>query len=122
MRQVVAAFSQLEKARLVAKLKGARDRKSAAAGRRIEGNHKGYDRVNPELVAVAHSLKDGRSLRQIAGELEARGYVTAAGKRFLAGQVARLLAYPAPVASAMIIGNVAADADELGAIEARAAS
>ena len=37
MRQIAGAFAQYEKARLVAKLKGARDRRSAELGRRVEG-------------------------------------------------------------------------------------
>ena len=36
MRQIAAAFAQLEKARLVKKLKAARDRKRAA-GEKVEG-------------------------------------------------------------------------------------
>ncbi|MFC7694163.1 recombinase family protein [Paeniroseomonas aquatica] len=37
IRQVLGAVAQFEKANLVAKLKAARDRKSAQLGRRIEG-------------------------------------------------------------------------------------
>jgi DNA invertase Pin-like site-specific DNA recombinase len=37
MRQVAGAFAEFEKARLVHKLRGARDRASTAAGRRVEG-------------------------------------------------------------------------------------
>jgi DNA invertase Pin-like site-specific DNA recombinase len=108
MRQVAAAFAQYEKARLVAKLKGARDRKSAAAGRRIEGR-RGYDDTNPALVREAKRLarkspKSGRarSLREIAAELAAAGHVTSTGKPFSAGQVKRLLGYKvgAPVSAA----------------------
>jgi DNA invertase Pin-like site-specific DNA recombinase len=55
MRQIAGAFAQYEKARLVAKLKGARDRNSAALGRRIEGR-KGYAETKPELVRKAKRL------------------------------------------------------------------
>ena len=55
MRQIAGAFAQHEKARLVAKLKGARDRRSAEAGRRIEGR-KGYAETKPELVRKAKRL------------------------------------------------------------------
>src|SRR5689334_3551312 len=99
MRQVTTAFAQDEKARLVAKLKGARDRKSAAAGKRVEGR-KGYDDTNPAIIREAKRLarkspKTGktRSLREIGMELAALGHTTAAGKPFSASQVQRLLAY-----------------------------
>jgi len=99
MRQVAAAFAQYEKARLVAKLKGARDRKSAATGKRIEGR-RGYDDTNPSLVREAKRLArkspktgNARSLREIAAELAAGGHVTSTGKPFSAGQVKRLLGY-----------------------------
>jgi DNA invertase Pin-like site-specific DNA recombinase len=99
MRQVATAFAQYEKARLVAKLKAARDRQSAAAGKRIEGR-KGYDDTNPDVVREAKRLarrspKTGkaRSLREIAAGLAMLGYTTAAGKPFSASQIQRLLAY-----------------------------
>jgi DNA invertase Pin-like site-specific DNA recombinase len=52
MVAIVAVFAQIEKKRLVKKLKAARDRKSAQQGRRIEGR-KGYAETNPELVRIA---------------------------------------------------------------------
>jgi DNA invertase Pin-like site-specific DNA recombinase len=97
MRQVAGAFAQYEKARLVQKLKGARDRASEQAGKRVEGR-KGYSVTNPELVKEAKRLarrnpKTGaaRSLRTIASELFALDYVTATGKEFSPSQVQRLL-------------------------------
>ena len=97
MRQVAAAFAQYEKARLVAKLRGARDRASEHLGRRVEGQ-KGYADTNPELVREAKRLarrspKTGarRSLREIAAELAVAGHVTGSGKPFSASQVQRLL-------------------------------
>lgn len=97
MRQIAGAFAQYEKARLVGKLKGARNRKSAEAGRRIEGR-KGYSVTNPELVREAKRLarkspKTGqkRSLREIAAELAELGFVNGAGRPFDATQVARLV-------------------------------
>jgi DNA invertase Pin-like site-specific DNA recombinase len=99
MRQVAAAFAQYEKARLVAKLKGARDRKSVSLGRRIEGR-RGYDDTNPALVREAKRLarkspKTGktRSLREIGRTLAELGYVTARGRPFSASQVRRLVSY-----------------------------
>jgi DNA invertase Pin-like site-specific DNA recombinase len=98
MRQVAAAFAQYEKARLVAKLKGARDRKSAERGKRIEGR-RGYDVTRPDIVKEAKRLarrspKTGRarSLREIAAQLATRGFTTEAGKEFSASQVSRLVA------------------------------
>lgn len=100
MRQIALTFAQLEKARLVKKLRGARDRASAKAGHRIEGR-KGYGETHPELVKEAKRLarknpKTGkvRSLRDIAAELAVLGYVTASGKEFSAMQVRRLLGKP----------------------------
>ncbi len=98
VRQLLGAVSQFERATLVAKLKVARDQRSAAAGRRIEGRP-GHAKASPELVRQAHRLarrspRDGskRSLRDIAVELEQLGYLTAKGQRFGPGQVKRLLA------------------------------
>jgi DNA invertase Pin-like site-specific DNA recombinase len=97
VRQILGAVSEFEKANLVAKLKGARDRASATAGQRIEGR-KGYSDTNPELVKEAKRLarknpKTGkaRSLREIAAELAALGFTTANGKEFSASQIQRLL-------------------------------
>jgi DNA invertase Pin-like site-specific DNA recombinase len=99
MRQVAASFAQYEKSRLVAKLKAARDRRSERAAKRIEGR-KGYDDTKPELIREAKRLArkspttgKRRSLRAIAAELAASGYVTRHGQPFSAGQVRRLLAY-----------------------------
>lgn len=98
VRNILGAVSQFEKASLVAKLRGARDRASAAAGQRIEGR-KGYRETAPELVREAKRLarknpRTGatRSLREIAAELASLGYGTAAGKHYSAEQIKRLLA------------------------------
>lgn len=99
VRQMLGVMAQLEKAMTVAKLKGARDRASDMAGKRIEGR-KGYDDTSPELVKEAKRLgrkspKTGkaRSLREIAAELVALGFTTANGNAFSPSQVQRLLAY-----------------------------
>jgi DNA invertase Pin-like site-specific DNA recombinase len=98
MRQIAGAFAQYEKARLVQKLRGARDRASAQLGRRVEGR-KGYADRDPALIREAKRLarrnpKTGatRSLRVIAAALAEQGRRTAAGKPFSASQVQRLLA------------------------------
>lgn len=96
VRQVLGAISQFDKAQIVAKLKAARDRKSAQKGRRIEGR-KGYGETHPELVSLAKRLNHGNrkkrlSLRAISAALAEQGYTTALGKPFSAQQVKRLLA------------------------------
>jgi DNA invertase Pin-like site-specific DNA recombinase len=97
VRQILGAVSQFEKASLVAKLRGARDRQSAVEGKRIEGR-KGYSETAPEMVREAKRLarknpKTGavRSLLDISAELAALGYKTAKGNPFSASQVARLI-------------------------------
>jgi DNA invertase Pin-like site-specific DNA recombinase len=94
VRQILGAVSQFEKAALVAKLKGARDRKKAATGKC--GGRKSYAERDPEMVALAKKLarypvnNRRRSLRDVAAELEAQGH-TANGKRYSATAVSRML-------------------------------
>lgn len=96
VRQILGAVSQFEKAMLVAKLKGARDRKKRETGKC--GGRKSYAERSPELVALAKRLArypvNGRkrSLREIAAELEEQGHVTADGKQYAATAVARMIA------------------------------
>jgi DNA invertase Pin-like site-specific DNA recombinase len=96
VRQILGAVSQFEKAALVAKLKGARDRKKAATGK-CGGRHS-YQERDGEMVALAKKLArypvNGRrrSLREVAAELEANGHVAASGRRFAAAAVQRMLA------------------------------
>ena len=89
MRQIAGAFAELEKARLVAKLRGARERKRAEKGK-CEGRKSLAER-SPELVAAARALNDGRSLRKIAESLEAQGFTTPAGKPYSASAVKGML-------------------------------
>ncbi|MEI9409905.1 recombinase family protein [Mesorhizobium salmacidum] len=97
VRQILGAVAEFEKAQLVAKLRGARNRRSDALGRRVEGNH-GYKVSSPELIREAKRLArkspktgKGRSLRQIAAELARSGHTTANGQPFSASQVRRLI-------------------------------
>jgi DNA invertase Pin-like site-specific DNA recombinase len=91
MRQIAGAFAQLEKARLVAKLKAARDRKREANGK-CEGR-KSYAEGMPETVALAKALHaQGLSYRKISRELAARGHVTRTGKPHVASAVQKMLA------------------------------
>jgi len=96
MRQIAGAFSQLEKARLVAKLKAARDRKREATGKC--GGRKSYAEARPEMVELARQLRrphpDRRpvSLRKIAAALAERGYLASTGKPYEAGAIASMIA------------------------------
>jgi DNA invertase Pin-like site-specific DNA recombinase len=90
-RQMAMTFAQLEKTRLVKKLKAARDRASQKAGRRVEGR-KGHTRGDPELVALAKQIwMEGRTLLATSALLAERGYVTAKGQPFSAAQVKRIV-------------------------------
>jgi DNA invertase Pin-like site-specific DNA recombinase len=97
MRQIAGAFSQLEKARLVAKLKAARDRKLAESGKC--GGRKSYAERNPEMVALARQLyrpdADRRpiSLRKVAAALAEQGYRTPSGKPYSASAVATMIGW-----------------------------
>jgi DNA invertase Pin-like site-specific DNA recombinase len=97
VRQILGAVAEFEKASLVLKLRGARDRRSAALGRRVEGR-KGYRDTAPALVREAKRLArknprtgEKRSLRRIADELAGLGFLNGKGRPFAAAQVARLL-------------------------------
>jgi DNA invertase Pin-like site-specific DNA recombinase len=77
IRQMLGAVSQFEKGNLVAKLKGARDRKRAATGKKVEGR-KSFSEKNPELVVHAKRISrqlskkrsgQTKSLREIAQTL-----------------------------------------------------
>ena len=88
MRQVAQSFAQYEKARLVTKLKGARDRASKKAGKRVEGR-KAYKELNPDMVKQAKRLyrrspKTGKrlSLRKVASKLVELGYSKPDGNPF----------------------------------------
>jgi len=93
IRQILGAVAEFDKAVTVAKLKGARDRVRRRVGK-CEGR-KSYAERDPDMVALAKEIKcrGGRvSLREIAAELEAKGYVTPSGKPYSASAVASMLA------------------------------
>lgn len=97
MRQIVGVFSQLEKTRLVKKMKVARDRKRAT-GVKVEGR-KSYAERDAAMVALAKRLyrlspKTGqrRSLREIAQLLAAEGYKTSTGNVFPPASIKRMVA------------------------------
>jgi DNA invertase Pin-like site-specific DNA recombinase len=95
MRQIAGSFAQYEKARLVAKLKAARDRK-IANGEKC-GGRRSHAELRPEVVALAKQLRRSRpkggqrSLRDVAAELAAQGYTTPSGKPYSASAVQSML-------------------------------
>jgi DNA invertase Pin-like site-specific DNA recombinase len=101
MRQIAGAFAQLEKARLVAKLRHARERRRAE-GHRVEGRRP-LAETHPEAVALAKRLRranpksgERRSLRKISAELAAAGFVNTKGKPFNAKSVLAMIEGPVP--------------------------
>ena len=93
IRQVLGSVAEFEKAMTVAKLRGARDRKSVVAGRRIEGR-KGHRVYNPDLVSAVRATRaeyPGETLQTIADRLTERGFRNDAGKPLQAMTVCRLL-------------------------------
>jgi DNA invertase Pin-like site-specific DNA recombinase len=83
IRQVLGAVSEFEKAMLVAKLRGARERKRRT-GAKVEGR-KALSETRPETIELARKLarkpkgKDAPSLRAISATLARRGHVTKSG-------------------------------------------
>jgi DNA invertase Pin-like site-specific DNA recombinase len=95
MRQIAGAFHEYEKARLVAKLRVARERKRADAGK-CEGR-KSWAEINPDLVREAKRLRrrspkgHQRSLRDVAAELAKHGFVNQRGVEFSASSIASMI-------------------------------
>jgi DNA invertase Pin-like site-specific DNA recombinase len=92
MRQIAGAFAQLEKARLVAKLKHARDRKRREKGH-CEGarpNEK-HNRAACERAREIRAVDASRSLRIIAETMAADGLLSSTGKPFTAKIIAAML-------------------------------
>ncbi len=96
IRQILGAVSEFDKAMIVAKLKGARDRVRRARGK-CEGRKAYAEREGgQELIATAQQLRrnpNGRpqSLRRIAADLASRGYVTPSGRLYSASAIASML-------------------------------
>ena len=97
IRQILGSVSQFEKAMLVAKLRGARERRKTVTGKKVEGR-KSHAEERPDVVALARTLarkkpKGGQlSLRAISAELAAQGFVNERGKPFHHKSVAAMLA------------------------------
>lgn len=100
IRQILGAVSQFEKASLVAKLKGARDRKRAETGKC--GGRKTYAERDQVMVELARKLRrypvDGRrrSLRDVSAALADQGYMAASGRPFGVGAIARMIGKRGP--------------------------
>jgi len=95
MMEIGLVFASLERRRLVAKLKGARDRKRAT-GVKVEGRPS-HAELSPALLRETKRLyrkspRTGkrRSLAKISAELFEQGYMTAKGKAFSSSQIKRL--------------------------------
>jgi DNA invertase Pin-like site-specific DNA recombinase len=88
VRQILGAVAQFEKASLVAKLRAARDRKRA-----VTGHCEGRKPVPEETRAAARRLQKKRlSLRAIAAELAAKGYLAPSGQPYGAQSVKLMIA------------------------------
>lgn len=91
IRQILGAFHQFDKAMLVQKLRGARDRKSARLGRRIEGNP-AWRRLPADAALAARAAHArGLSLRAVSAALAERGYLSSSGKRYVPQAIKRML-------------------------------
>ena len=96
MRQIAGAFAELEKARLVGKLKHARDRIRREQGR-CEGR-KPHAIVSPEAVLLAKRLRRAHpktgnrlSLRQISAKLAEAGFLNERGQSYNPASIKSML-------------------------------
>jgi DNA invertase Pin-like site-specific DNA recombinase len=100
MRQIAGSFAQYEKARLVTKLRGARERIRETAGK-CEGRKSFAERA-PELVVAAKRLHrrspkgHRRSLRNIARELQTMGFSNMKGLPYSASCIKSMVDGPTP--------------------------
>jgi hypothetical protein len=108
IRQLLGVISEFEKASLVAKMHGARQRKKRATGK-CQGR-KSIAELRPDVVALARDLRRRRSkptLLAIAATLAARGQLAGSGKPFepsAGADAARLIANARPSALARKVG------------------
>jgi len=95
VREILGAVFSFERASLVAKLRGARERKRAT-GQKCEGG-KSHAELRPGVVEIVRKLrrrrpKGGqRSFREIARVLASMGYVSSRGTPFSASSVRSML-------------------------------
>jgi len=95
MMQISGVFAQLEKSQLVSKLKKARDAKSKALGKRIEGRKKLS--LPPDLILKIKKLRrkpanlKRKTYQEIANNLNNEGLKTPTGKHFLPMTIKRII-------------------------------
>jgi len=96
IRQIMGSFSEYEKARLVAKLRSARDRVIAETGRC--GGRRKLAELEPDALKLARKLRRANPLtgkrmsyRDIARKLAEAGHVAASGKPLSPSVIKRLL-------------------------------
>ena len=87
MRQIAGAFAEYEKARLVSKLRHARERQRKELGK-CEGR-KTHAELHPDIVALAKKLRraspksrDRLSYRKISAQLKKLGFVNERGQPY----------------------------------------
>jgi DNA invertase Pin-like site-specific DNA recombinase len=96
IRQILGSVAQFEKAMLVSKLRGARQRMKRDTGQKVEGR-KSHLEERPDVVALARTLarkkpKGGQlSLRAISAELAAQGFLNERSQPFHHKSVAAML-------------------------------
>ena len=90
IRQILGSVAEFDKAMLVAKLKGARDRKKALTGKC--GGRKSHAEMNAAVVERVRRLHEAKlSLRFIAQSLADNGQVNADGRRYSAASIRSML-------------------------------
>ena len=92
IRQILGAVSEFDKAMIVAKLRGARERVRRTKGK-CEGR-KSYAEARPDTVALARQLRRDLprpSLRELSAALADRGHVNGAGNEYSATAVKNML-------------------------------
>ena len=90
MRQMLARFTNKGPSSCQAEAASERKR---ATGIKVEGR-RSHTEIDPKMVRIAKGLrrrKRGNSLRAIAADLAARGYVNVNGKEFSPGSIASML-------------------------------
>lgn len=100
VRQVLGAIAQFDKASLVAKLKAARERKAKltgkCGGRRSYAERAEASQRDRNLIDTARRLRNNpdrrpTSLRKVAEQLAASGFVTPSGRAYSASAVAAMI-------------------------------
>lgn len=89
VRQILGAIAEFDKLNLVAKLKGARDRKRAATGR-CEGR-KPAPQAAIDLARHYRATAPEASLRDIARVLALSGHLSPSGRDYLPGSIKAML-------------------------------